>query len=442
MSQTWQTFNEAAGGDSVYDALIYQRTRSSTLASMFSGTSAPSTPTPADGSPWFDTNTGAKALKIYIDSAWREVCVLGYTELTTAELGDDIVTQAKIADAAVGTSQLASSAVTAAILATDAVETAKIKDANVTAAKLATDAVTTTKIASANVTAAKLATDSVETAKIKDLNVTSGKLAANAVTTAKIADGAVTSDKLAAGAANWSVLAKSANYTTDAGEFIVATVSGDWTLTLPAAPESGDGVAVYVASVTTGFSLTVSGNGSNIGGYGSSVKLFLAGDRLELVYDGANWAIVSGTRSTPGIPDAVLEHQLAANTDGGNLPSDTWTVRPLNTEVRNVGGILTLSSNQFIPKQDGWVEWQNVLHDSYGTHTRLKNVTDGTVAGYGLTGHLPAYSAVLLGGCAVTAGKTYQLECYADIGDANGLGEAYGTSVVPERYARVSYWRN
>ena len=190
MAQTWQTFSEASGGDSVYDALLYQRTRSDSLVSMFSGSSAPSTPTPADGAPWMDTSTGAKALKVYIDSSWREICTVGYTELPTASLADDAVTQAKVADNAIGTAQIIAASVTVAELGTDAVETAKLKDANVTAAKLATDAVETAKIKDLNVTAAKLAADSVITAKVLDANITAAKLATDAVETAKIKDGA------------------------------------------------------------------------------------------------------------------------------------------------------------------------------------------------------------------------------------------------------------
>ena len=345
MSQTWQTFDEAEGGTSVYDALSYQRTRTNTLASMFSGTSAPSTPTPADGTPWFDTSTGDKQFKLYVDSGWREVCVLGYTQLTTTELGDDIVTQAKIADAAVGEDQLITGAVSAGKLATDAVETAKIKDVNVTAAKLATDSVETAKIAASAVTAAKLATDAVETDKVKDLNVTTAKLAASAVTTAKVADGAITSAKLAGGAGNLTVTSKSTTYTAAASDFVVATVSTSWTLTLPSGPSANDRVAVYLDSISSEQELTISAS-HDIASYGTSVKMFIAGDRLELVFTGSKWVIVS---------EWLSPHLAQMSVDSFERTSsyNSWTSVPFDTVDFDRASLASTGTGRITIRRDG-----------------------------------------------------------------------------------------
>lgn len=94
------------------------------------------------------------------DSGAISLVYVDGTPSLTADLIDDGIATAKLADGAV----------TALKLATDAVETAKIKDLNVTTAKLAADAVTN----------AKLADDAVETANIKDGNVTYAKLVAAA----------------------------------------------------------------------------------------------------------------------------------------------------------------------------------------------------------------------------------------------------------------------
>ena len=342
MGQTWQEFSEASGGDSVYDALLYQRNRTDTLATLFSGTGEPSTPEPEDGSPWMDTSTGAKALKVYIDSDWREICTVGYTELPTASLADDAVTQAKVADNAIGTAQILATSVTVAELADDAVEEDKIKDANVTAAKLANNAVETAKIKDLNVTAAKLADDSVITAKILNLNVTEGKLADDAVVTAKIKDAAVTKAKLASDAiGSWSVLSKSANYTASASDFIVASVSTSWTLTLPASPSANDRVAVYLDSITASSSLdlTVDGGTKNIGQYGTSVKLYVQGDRLELIYSGSKWVIVGGS---------LVPHLCQISLDGmtRSAPGSSFQSIAFDTADHDVGQLANLSSNR------------------------------------------------------------------------------------------------
>ena len=84
-------------------------------------------------------------------------------------------------------------------IADDAVTLAKIADVNVSTAKIANNAVTLAKIADVNVTTAKIANDAITTAKIADVNVTTAKIADVNVTTAKIADDAVTLAKLAAG---------------------------------------------------------------------------------------------------------------------------------------------------------------------------------------------------------------------------------------------------
>ena len=87
--------------------------------------------------------------------------------VTTASIVDDNVTQAKIADDAVGADQLAASAVV----------TASIVDDNVTQAKIADDAVGADQLASSAVVTASIVDDAVTTAKIADDQVTLAKMA-------------------------------------------------------------------------------------------------------------------------------------------------------------------------------------------------------------------------------------------------------------------------
>ena len=102
----------------------------------------------------------------------REIIVYSTQALSagtvvTASIVDDNVTQAKIADDAVGADQLASNAVV----------TASIVNDNVTQAKIADDAVGADQLASNAVVTASIVDDAVTTAKILDDNVTLAKMA-------------------------------------------------------------------------------------------------------------------------------------------------------------------------------------------------------------------------------------------------------------------------
>lgn len=101
---------------------------------------------------------------------------LASNAVVTASIVDDNVTQAKIADDAVGADQLAASAVV----------TASIVDDNVTQAKIAAGAVGTTE----------LAADAVDGTKIADDAINSEHIGDDQVTQAKIAPGAVGNDEL------------------------------------------------------------------------------------------------------------------------------------------------------------------------------------------------------------------------------------------------------
>ena len=113
-------------------------------------------------------------------SAWATVA--------TAMIADDAVTQAKIADDAVGADQLASSAVV----------TASIVDDNVTQAKIAAGAVDTTELAADAVTGAKIEDDAVDSEHIAAGAIDTEHIGDNQVTEAKIADNAVGNDQLIA----------------------------------------------------------------------------------------------------------------------------------------------------------------------------------------------------------------------------------------------------
>ena len=150
--------------------------------------------------------------------------------------------------------------------------------------------------------------------------------------------------------------------------------------------------------------------------------------------------------STPGrAPNAVLEDQKSAGTDGGSFNPSTWVKRTLNTEVYDPDGLISVASSEFTPTVNGWVEWSAPAREVYAHKTRLYNVTGAAVVGYGSsewsgdsTG--AGFHTRSFGGAPVSAGTTYRIEHYATTGrGTDGLGNALG--IGTEVYARLQFWR-
>ena len=124
-------------------------------------------------------------------------------EIATAQIADDAVTDAKLANS-INTAISANSAkvtnathtgevtgATALTIADGAVVTARIADDAVTGDKIAHNTITATNMNTSSVPATAIQTSAVTTSKIADANVTTAKIADDAVTGAKI-DGTTT----------------------------------------------------------------------------------------------------------------------------------------------------------------------------------------------------------------------------------------------------------
>lgn len=101
-------------------------------------------------------------------------------KLQTADIEDNAVTSAKIADLSITTNELANAAVIEAKLAANAVTTTKIADS----------AIITTKLAAAVITADKLADNCVSASKIPDGSITAAKLAVGTLPSSQWSNGA------------------------------------------------------------------------------------------------------------------------------------------------------------------------------------------------------------------------------------------------------------
>ena len=152
-------------------------------------------------------NAAISANSAKVTNATHSGEVTGATALTiadgavvTARIADDAVTGDKIAHNTISATNMNTSSVGATAIQTSAVTTTKIADANVTTAKIADDAVTDAKLANsinaaitANTAKVTNATHSGEVTGATTLTIADG-----AVVTARIADDAVTDAKVAA----------------------------------------------------------------------------------------------------------------------------------------------------------------------------------------------------------------------------------------------------
>jgi hypothetical protein len=106
------------------------------------------------------------------------------------------ITNAMMADSAIGTAELRNSAVTTIKIADNAITFAKMADSSVGTSELRNDAVTTIKIIDNAITFAKMADSSVGTAELRDNAVTFAKMADSSVGTSELRNNAVTYQKM------------------------------------------------------------------------------------------------------------------------------------------------------------------------------------------------------------------------------------------------------
>ena len=200
-------------------------------------------------------------------------------------LPNDSITQAFIADDAVGAAQLAASAVV----------TASIVDDNVTQAKIADDAVG----------ADQLAANSVVSASIVNGSIVSADIAANTIATSNIADNAIDGTKIASN----SILTRHVDDNQITGDQISDNVvlSGTGSVTLPkgtTAQRSGSAQAgMFRYNTTTGGFEGYTDAWGSIGGSG-------ANGFLTDIFDGTTTPATDGSRVAFTLSQAVSDEKF------------------------------------------------------------------------------------------------------------------------------------
>jgi len=223
----------------------------------------------------------------------------------------------------------------------------------------------------------------------------------------------------------------------DIGTYVDVT-SGTFTQTVTAAATLGDSWFADYGNSGTGI-VTIDPNASETIG-GASTLTVNSGEVYRVISDGTNLQIIA--LKTDLGPHVIIQDQKASGTDAGAKASGGYSVRTLNTVVRNIAGA-SLNSNQ-VTLPAG--KWKIGGYVSYGndnvprvTRAQIYNVTDSQVAALG-----PGHEAVAVDGgfshippqvITITSAKVFELRHHlpANAG-TNTLGYASSTSDV-EIYA-------
>ena len=147
------------------------------------------------------------------------------------------------------------------------------------------------------------------------------------------------------------------------------------------------------------------------------------------------WAAASGA------PDIVLENQQTSGTGGGSL-SVTMAQVPINTEVRDNGGIISISANRFTPTVNMWIEWSQPGY-LRGIKTQIYDVTNTAVVAwgsYGVADSGPNTTSLSTGGCLLTGGVQYEMRAQGS-GPQATTGLGVPSSMGTEVYGRIVGWR-
>lgn len=167
--------------------------------------------TPVEGQFFYDTVN--KRAFIWNGTAWIDFGSIIDGTVTNAKLAADAVTQAKIADNAVGTAEIIDGAVTRAKHAANSVDASKIVDGSVGTAELAAGAVTAAKIGNGEITTTQIAAAAgILKSQLAALNIANADVAAGAAIARSKLDfgsGLVNADIAAAAAIAQSKLALS-----------------------------------------------------------------------------------------------------------------------------------------------------------------------------------------------------------------------------------------
>ena len=346
MSQTWTENDEGSGGTTIKQGMINLEDKGDSLRSNFSGTAFPTDADRVVGQFCYRTDGGAPTgIGLYIltvkdptpaNDTWVRV-----PDIVTAF----VLTLLDDADAATFRTTLGLG--TAAVLSTgtSAGNVPTVTNANSLYLRISQ---LFAEIASLGSSAQATARGNLGLGALATLStIGAAQLSVNSVGTSALQPGSVTQTELAADAKNnWTTVAKTTTYTVAASEFVKATVGSSWTLTLPASPSAGQRVGIYVDSVTGSAELTIDGGSNSIGQQGTSMKLYLPGDTLTLIYDGAKWMPLA----------AEIKPHICRVTKTGITRTSSylaWATQDVDTSSIDQGVLADLVNDKIVIRRTG-----------------------------------------------------------------------------------------
>jgi hypothetical protein len=157
-------------------------------------------------------------------------------------------------------------------------------------------------------------------------------------------------------AATW--LRKTTTYTATAPSAIIADTSGgDWTLTLPASPSTGDYVQLLDGADWSANNLTVARNGETIDGDAADLVMNIGNIAVDLIYDGTTWQITAqvggqggdvATLASPDFTGVPTAPTASSGTDTTQLATTAFVQAAAGgstaiAQVRNTSAISDLN---------------------------------------------------------------------------------------------------
>lgn len=147
---------------------------------------------------------------------------------------------------------------------------------------------------------------------------------------------------------------------------------------------------------------------------------------------------------------ALVSHELVQGSAGGATVAGAWQTRPLNREVYDPAGIVTLTGNQMLLAAGTYLlSASGTFYSDQDVQMwfrhRLRNVTDNTTLAFsqlgrlhlatGISGNAEAPIAPSL--VTLDGAKVIELQYYAQSAKSNGLGVYAPLTGEPERFAWV-----
>ena len=142
---------------------------------------------------------------------------------------------------------------------------------------------------------------------------------------------------------------------------------------------------------------------------------------------------------------AHLSHRENANVQAGGISSGSWVKRPINNEVSDPDGIVSISSDQFTLQAGTYrIQAECIGYDVENQQARIYNATDSSTTLIGLNTKVSSdndsIGATVVGRFTISGAKTFELQhrVYSTT-NTHGRG-SYNNYDIDSCYADVEIW--